>query len=228
MLPRTDTVRVSDDTGPIADFFDRECCAAADAGASLVPGSAGVTDALLSALDQAGLAGRTVLEVGSGAGALSRELVARGAQRVTGIDLSPQSVRSASAAATDAGLAERLSYRVGDGALEPLEEHDVVVAQKVICCYPSADRLLANTLRAAGRVYALVLPESRGLPGLLTRLVVSAEAVRNRLVGERFRAYVHDVPAVRSAIEAAGFRQVAEQRHWGWLVLVYARAQSPS
>lgn len=218
-----ETVQVADDTRPIAEFFDRECCAEIDAGASLVPGSEGVTAVLLAALEQAGLAGRSVLELGSGAGELSRELVARGAARVTGIDLSPQSVRSATAAADEAGLGDRLSYRVGDGALEPVSEHDAVVSQKVVCCYPSPDRLLANTLPAARHVYALVLPESRGLMGLATRLVVSAENLRNRIVGERFRAYVHDVRRIDAAIRAAGFTPRYRRRHWSWLVLAYER-----
>jgi SAM-dependent methyltransferase len=219
---------VSDDTRPIADFFDRECCAELDAGASPLPGSTGVTELLVDALQDAGLAGRTVLEIGAGAGELSRRLLSSGALRGTGIDLSPQSVGSATASAERAGLADRLSYRVGDGAREQLEPHDVVVSQKVVCCYPSPDALLANTLPAARQVYALVLPESRGLIGLATRLVVSVENGMRRLARDGFRAYVHDVRRIDATIRAAGFEPRYRRRHWTWLVLVFARAQSPS
>jgi SAM-dependent methyltransferase len=211
------------DSQPIADFFDRECCAAVDAGASAVPGSRGVTAVLLDALTELGIRDRRVIELGSGAGALSRELVGRGAAHVTGFDLSPASVEHATAAAGAAGLADRLDYRIGDAALAQLEPLDVVVSQKVFCCYPMADQLLANTLPAAGQVYALVLPESRGPIGVVARLVVGIEGLLQRLHRDRFRAYVHDVRRVDAAIQAAGFERRVERRHWAWLVLAYSR-----
>lgn len=211
------------DSQPIADFFDRECCAAVDPGASMVPGSAGVTAVLLAALESAGLNGASVLELGSGEGGLSRELVRRGAARVTGIDLSPMSVAHATVVADDEHLGDRLTYRVGDGSIATLDEHDVVVSQKVFCCYPRPDQLLANTLPAARRAYALVLPESRGLIGLVARLIVGAESAWQRVRRDPFRAYVHDVRQVEAAIVRAGFERRSSRRHGAWLVLVFSR-----
>jgi len=210
-------------TEPIGDFFDRECCTAVDAGASALPGSAGVTAVLLGGLAEAGIQGMRVLELGSGAGALSRELIGRGAASVTGIDLSPMSVEHATKEAHSAGLAERLGYRVGDGAEVSLDAYDVVVSQKVFCCYPQPDRLLDNTLPAAGQVYALVLPESRGLVGAFARVVVAIENALQWLRRERFRAYVHDVEGIERRLVAAGFELRVARRHWTWLVLVFAR-----
>jgi len=211
-------------TEPIADFFDRECCAAVDAGASAVPGSAGVTAVLLDGLEEAGIQGLSVLEFGSGAGGLSRELIGRGAASVTGIDLSPMSVEHATAEASRAGLGERLHYRLGDGAETPLELFDAIVSQKVFCCYPQPERLMANTLPSARRVYALVLPQSRGIVGLIARAIVAVENVARRVRGDRFRAYVHDVRRIDAAIRAAGFERRLARRHWAWLVLVYTRS----
>jgi SAM-dependent methyltransferase len=214
---------VTESTDPIADFFDRECCAGADAGASLLPGSAGITELLLGALGDAGIRGHSVLELGSGAGALSRELLARGAGQVTGFDLSPESVHNSTAAAAEAGLGDRLSYRVGDAAREQLGVHDVVVSQKVVCCYPSPDELLANSLPATRQLYALVLPESRGWMGLALRLTVRLGNVLQALRRDAFRVYLHDVPTIDATIRRAGFRQRLAQRHWSWLLLVYER-----
>jgi SAM-dependent methyltransferase len=217
---------VGTDTHQIAEFFDRECCAAVDPGASLLAGSAGVTAVLVNSLasEGEGLAGAAVLELGSGDGSLSRELVARGAARVDGLDLSPMSVEYATSAADRAGLSERLGYQVGDGALVALEASDVVVSQKVFCCYPRADQLLANTLPAARSIYALVLPESRGPAGLVSRILVAVENGWRRLRRDSFRAYVHDVREVDAVIRAAGFRPAPARRHWLWLVMVYSRS----
>lgn len=210
-------------TEPIAEFFDRECCATADAGSSPIPGADDVGSVLLDALGVAGFAGGTVLELGSGDGTLSRELVRRGAAAVTGVDLSPVSVEHATAAAEAAGVSDRLRYLVGDASAAALAAHDTVVSEKVFCCFPQPDALLANTLPAARSIYALVLPESRGLLGILTKILIAAENAWRRLTRESFRAYVHDVRRIEETIRAAGFERRTSQRHWGWLVLVYRR-----
>ena len=210
-------------TEPIAEFFDRECCAGADAGASPIPGADDLDDILLDALADAGFAGGTVLELGSGDGTLSRELVRRGAAAVTGVDLSPVSIEHATAAAQAAGVSDRLRYQVGDASAAALVAHDTVLSEKVFCCFPRPDGLLANSLPAARSIYALVLPESRGLAGFLTKILIAAENAWRRITREPFRAYVHDVRRIEEAIRAAGFEKRSSQRHWGWLVLVFRR-----
>ena len=210
-------------TEPIADFFDRECCATADSATSQIPGIDDVDRALVDALAEAGIAGGTVLELGSGDGTLSRELVGRGAAAVSGVDLSPVSVEHATTAAAAAGIGDRLRYQVGDASIAALVAHDTVVSERVFCCFPRPDGLLANTLPAARSIYALVLPESRGLAGLLTRFLVGVENTWRRLRREPFRAYVHDVRRIEQTILAAGFERRTAQRHWNWLLLVYRR-----
>jgi SAM-dependent methyltransferase len=210
-------------TEPIAEFFDRECCATADAGSSPIPDADDLDEILLDALADAGFAGGTVLELGSGDGTLSRELVQRGAAAVTGVDLSPVSIEHATAAAKAAGVSDRLRYQVGDASAAALVAHDTVLSEKVFCCFPRPDGLLANSLPAARSIYALVLPESRGLAGFLTKILIGAENAWRRITREPFRAYVHDVRRIEEAIRAAGFERRSAQRHWGWLVLVFRR-----
>lgn len=221
------TGRVTNERGqsqaePIARFFDRECCATAHANGGDEPDA--LDNLLIRALQQAGWEDGTVLEFGSGAGGLSRELARRGAAAVTGVDLSPQSVSYASARAVSLGYADRLTYRVADAARIPLEAHDAVVSESVICCYPDAAAVLANTLPIAGTAYALALPESRGLLGLVVRLVVRLANGWQRLRRDEFRAYVHDVDAIDSSIRAAGFEPAFSGRHRQWLVLGYRRS----
>lgn len=210
-------------TEPIAEFFDRECCAGSDPGTSPIPGTDEVDRLLLDALAEAGVAGGTVLELGSGDGTLSRELLRLGAAAVTGVDLSPASVEHATVAAAAAGISDRLRYQVGDASATDLVAHDTVVSEKVFCCFPRPDGLLANTLPAARSIYALALPESRGLPGVVGRILVGVENTWRRIQREPFRAYIHDVRRIEETIRAAGFERLSAQRHWGWLVLVFRR-----
>jgi SAM-dependent methyltransferase len=211
-------------TEPIAEFFDRECCAGGDVASGPVPSTDELDEALLAALAEAGAVEGTVLELGSGDGTFSRELVRRGAAAVTGLDLSPLSVEHATAAASEVGLTDRVRYEVGDASAAALVPHDTVVSEKVFCCFPRPDGLLANSLPAARSIYALVLPESRGLMGIATRLMIAVENTWRRVMREQFRAYIHDVPKIERTIRAAGFRQVISRRHGTWLVLVFRRA----
>src|SRR3990170_2032141 len=52
------------------------------------------------------------------------------------------------------GVGDRTSFEVGDGAAVELPTSDIVVLNRVVCCYPDIDALLTNTLAAAGSVYA--------------------------------------------------------------------------
>jgi len=187
---------------------------------------------VLDALTEKDLTGRSVLEIGSGDGSLSRALAARGAASVSGLDLSPASVEAARKARAEAAQPALLSYQVADAAEAPLAEFDIVLSEKVFCCYPQPGPLLANTLPAARRLYVLVLPESRGVRGLLAKLAIAAENGLQRLRRDPFRAHVHDVRAIQATIEQAGFNLRASALHWAWLLLVFERAdvsgQSPS
>ncbi|MDQ3937874.1 MAG: methyltransferase domain-containing protein [Chloroflexota bacterium] len=211
-------------TEPIAELFDRECCLAAETDRAPTAGVDDVSALLLDVLREAGFSGGTVLELGSGDGTLSRELLTRGADSVTGVDLSARSVEYATARAHAAGFGGRLSYEVGDAAKVSLPPCEAVVSEKVFCCYPDVGLLLANTLPAARSVYALVLPESRGPLGWLSRFLITLENSWRWLRREQFRAHVHDVRSIERMIAAAGFVRRASRRHGMWRALAFSRA----
>jgi magnesium-protoporphyrin O-methyltransferase len=188
---------------------------------------AGVTRPLLEALEEAGLAGRTVLDVGCGIGDLALATLARGAARADGIDLSERAIDEARRLAAERGLAGRARFEVGDGAKAELPEADVVVLNRVVCCYPDADGLLERSLASARYVYAFTAPVSRGPAGLLNRVQTwfsnLTYAARKKRYGG-FRVFVHDVDRMDERVRAAGFHPVRrEHRRILWDLAVYAR-----
>jgi len=190
--------------------------------------AAAITAALLSALDEAGLEGRSVLDVGCGTGDLALAALGHGARTVSGFDLGAGAIANARALADERGMAERAAFQVGDGSQATLPTSDVVVLNRVVCCYPSADALLANTLGAAGSVYAITAPVDRGPMGVYNRIfcwlgngwyAIRAKKFRG------FRVFVHDLAAIEDRIVGAGFLPRArQQRRLVWDLRVYERA----
>lgn len=191
---------------------------------------AAVTAPLLGELTEAGLEGRTVLDLGCGVGDLDREVARRGAAHVTGIDLSRSAIAHARGLARQAGVEDRTTFEVGDGATSPIGAHDVVVMNRVVCCYPDPRALVGNALSAARSVLAFTAPESAGTRGRLARVGMRVGNLLLRLRPGRyggFRSFVHDLTAIDARIRDAGFRLRRTSHHRViWRLAVYERAAS--
>jgi SAM-dependent methyltransferase len=187
-----------------------------------------ITARILDALRSAGIDGKTVLDVGCGTGDLALATLERGAERASGIDLAPGAIEQARGLAAERGLADRAAFSVGDGAIAPLDPHDVVALNRVLCCYPTVDALLANSLGAARDVYAYTAPVHTGAIGLFNRISVSISNAWFRIRDRKFRgfrAFVHDLDAVDRTIADAGFRRVHGSRErLVWKLAVFTRA----
>ena len=187
-----------------------------------------VTLRLLEMLDDVTTLQPTLLEIGCGTGAASVLLAQHGARRVTGFDLSPASVEIALRRAANAGLdSTQVRFVVGDGASSALDQHVWVLLDRVICCYPNAERLLANAVDAAGDRLAFAVPESRGWRGLLNRVGWGAE----NLWGSAFRrsmcpGHVHDLDGIHGILVDAGLQMSSEAHRGLWYAAVFERRTS--
>jgi SAM-dependent methyltransferase len=183
--------------------------------------------ALVDAVAEIGLNGRTVLDLGCGVGDVAMQAVVRGASRAEGFDLSRTMIDQGRRIAAERGLAERVSLHVGDGAVVPLPPSDVVVLNRVYCCYPDVSRLLENSLAAAGAVYAFTIPPSKGLLGLVAKITTWWENAWYALRPKKFagfRVFIHDVDTIDGRVRAAGFRPVRRDRYrFTWHLAVYAK-----
>ena len=70
-------------------------------------------------LEQRGVEGCTVLEVGGGVGEIGLELLKRGAERSVNLELSPAYEHGAEQLLSEAGLRDRAERRVHDIAVDP-------------------------------------------------------------------------------------------------------------
>jgi len=176
---------------------------------------------LIEGIEGAGFDGASLLEIGSGVGHLHQTLLERGAQTAVGIDLAPKMITEAKRWSTERDLAGRTCYIEGDFVeiADDVEAADITILDKVVCCYPDADRLVHESLNRTRRVYALTYPRDRWH----TRLAMKLGALAMWIGRSDFRSYVHDPTTIGGWIEAAGFRRCHQAQTWFWLTEVYEK-----
>jgi magnesium-protoporphyrin O-methyltransferase len=158
-----------------------------------------------------------VLEVGGGVGDIQLELLRQGAARSTNLELVDSYEADAAALATEAGMSDRMTRLRLDLAAEPdaVDQHDIVVLHRVVCCYPDYQRLLAA---AAGRTKRLLV-FSHPPRNPVTRSLFAAQNLFFRLRRTAFRTYVHDPAAMTTAAEQERLRPVFAHRGLAWHVV---------
>jgi magnesium-protoporphyrin O-methyltransferase len=180
---------------------------------------------LVDALARAGIGDASVLDVGSGLGLVSFDLLARGAASATLSDASEAYLDAAREEATARGMADRTRVAVGDFVeIAPhLAPADVVVLDRVVCCYPAWRPLLEAAAGHCKRVLGITYPPAR--PDV--RAVIAFENARRRWFGDGFRAFVHPTAGMEGALRASGLRRVSRTRTFVWTIDVYVRDLDP-
>jgi len=165
--------------------------------------------------------GYSVLEVGGGVGAIQLELLRDGAAHAVNIELATQYESVAAALIGERGLGERVTRRLGDFVQEAgaIPSADVVVMQRVVCCYPDADALVSAAADHARRLLLLTFPVERWW----IRIGLAAENALFRLRGCAFRSFVHSTAAVLAIAQRHGMRVAEHHRGLIWQVIALER-----
>lgn len=187
-------------------------------------GLTGTAADLADAVTAAGIVGATILEAGGGVGALAVELLRRGGGRGTIVDLSPTWDEAAGRLAGAAGVSDRVRRVRGDVVVvaDDLDPAEVVVAHRVLCCYPDWVPLVDALIRSSTRLVALTLPVDRRR----TRLGITFANRVLALAGRRFRIFVHPVDAVLARAASSSFRPVADRSGLVWRTILLERRSS--
>ncbi len=169
-----------------------------------------------------GIPGATALDVGGGVGALGLELIKGGAARVVTVELSSGYDRVAGELASAEGAGDRVERRVLDFATQAgeLPLVDVVVMNRVVCCYPDYETLLGAAAGRANRLLAFSFPKE-------TWWTRGGSLIANAVLGLRrcdFRSFVHPPAALIATAEAHGFQLAYEHEGALWRVAGFERA----
>jgi 2-polyprenyl-3-methyl-5-hydroxy-6-metoxy-1,4-benzoquinol methylase len=155
-------------------------------------------------LQQRGIEGATVLEVGGGVGEIQIELLKRGAARAVNLELSSTYDEEAGRLLHEAGLEDKAERRLHDIAVDRdgVEPADVVVLHRVVCCYPDYELLLRAAAEHARRLVVFSYPRRNAV----SRLVVAGQNVSFRLARKEFRTFAHPPSAMLTVLEDCGLR----------------------
>ncbi|WP_460719542.1 methyltransferase domain-containing protein [Microbacterium aureliae] len=168
--------------------------------------------------ESVGLTGATVLEVGGGIGDIQLELLRRGAARTVNLELSGQYESEAGRLIDGAGVSGRVTRMQGvDVAVDPaaVGAADIVVLNRVVCCYPDYDRLLTGAASLARRAVVFSHPPRTVLARAFAR-VGNAEM---SMTGRAFRGYLHPPAAMIAALERNGLATTFRRRAGLWTVV---------
>ena len=180
------------------------------------------TRLLLGSLRPSAGRGSTLLDVGGGIGVVSFELLAAGIRSATLVEASPAYLEKAGIEAQRRGVDTRLNVVLGDfvAVADSLTVADIVVLDRVVCCYPNYVALLRSAVARCGGMLALSYPLDRWY----VRAMIRVENFVRRVRGDEFRAFVHPVTDMEAIVQEAGFRRLSRTATRVWCGDVYAHS----
>jgi magnesium-protoporphyrin O-methyltransferase len=149
------------------------------------------------------LEGVTTREVGAGVGGFTITLLKRGVAKASIVDAVAAYVSEARRLATDYDVAAELELEVADyvDRASDLPDADLVVMDRVVCCYPVWRDLLLAAAADSRRMLALSYPRD----ALWVRLGVGAVNLMQRIRRQTFRVFVHPPREMHQMLRDKGF-----------------------
>jgi SAM-dependent methyltransferase len=177
---------------------------------------------LLKFISEDSIKDKAVLDLGCGAGGMSLELLKHGAGNAVGLDLSPRMIETATELARVNGFDTRAKFQEGNAATADLPRSDIVVMDKVLCCYSDWRPLLTNAIGASNVMIGFIVPRDEGITKIPFRLALKiANYFQRRRGGVLF--YMHPLGTIEATFRESGFRLRRKQGSRFWMVFLYSR-----
>ena len=176
---------------------------------------------LIEGITQANYSDKTLLEIGCGVGHLHQSLLEQGAISAVGIELASEMLTEAIDWAKQRSLDNKTKYLEGDfiEIASTVEPADIVIMDKVVCCYPDADALIHRSLEKCRETIALTYPRKIWY----TKMGTQTLALIMKLLGSSFRPYVHDPSQIEKWITEQGFKKTVQSQTFVWLTQIYQK-----
>jgi hypothetical protein len=169
---------------------------------------------IVELLKEQGVEGLTLLEIGGGIGAIQIELLKAGLASAVSVELTPTYEASAAELLREAGFADRVERRVMDfvDASREIAAADIVVMNRVICCYPDLPRLAGAAADRARRILVMSFPKERWW----TRVMMWMANVGMAISRREFRIFLHPMAKIIATGEQHGLKQTFDRPGLFW------------
>jgi len=182
----------------------------------------GTSKQIFDFLKRQGVEGRSVLEVGGGIGAIQIELLKAGATRAVSVELTPTYEEEAVALLREAGLSDRVERKIMDFATAgaAVESADIVIMNRVICCYPDMPRLAGAASDHAREMLVMSFPRRT----LWMRAGLGLANLMFRAMRREFQIFLHPPRRILATSQEHGLRTVLDDSGFLWTVAALRRA----
>ena len=204
---------------PAGKFFDKESKKFAKKYRK--KGLEKITKMMLTGIEEIGINGKTILEVGAGVGGAHRKLLRSGASKAYATELSQEMLNASAEFAKEENMEDKVEHILGDivEMNDEVPEVDISMHDKVICCYEFSDALLEKTLNKTNNIYAFVMPRDKFRIEIFFRIMT----LFLKLFKWGFHPFVHPVQPILDKIESAGFKLRYENTTFIWKARVYEK-----
>ncbi len=209
------------ETKKIAETFDDmahdRCCEYKEKG--LTPSS----QVLLDFVIKNGLAEKKVFEIGCGTGFFALQTLQLGASSCVGLDISTAAIQEANSYTKEMGLTDKARFEVADGATAQPPLSDIVVMDKVLCCYPDWTNLLRNATSSSREFIGFVVPRDEGWMKPFMRCGAAAINFVEKIRKTGFKFYLHPLGSIDRRLVENGFERTGKATSRFWLIFAYTR-----
>jgi hypothetical protein len=176
---------------------------------------------IVDLLKERGVEGLTLLEVGGGIGAIQIELLKAGLARAVSVELTPSYEASALELLREAGLEDRVERKVMDfvDAAAVVGPADIVVMNRVICCYPDLQRLETAAAEHARQLLVMSFPKERWW----SKVIVWMANVGIAMTRREFRIFLHPVAQIAAIGKSHGLDRSVTRSGVFWEIAIMKR-----
>jgi len=180
------------------------------------------TRKLISAIRNHPIASAKLMDIGSGIGVLTHELLDDPVASATLVDESSAYQLVARNLTDERGTSDRCTFVSGDfvEVQSTLSEVDLVTLDRVVCCYPDVERLLGAVANTGASWCGLSYPKDRWH----IRFVVAGINATLWLRRTDFRVFVHPEKRIWQLLERQGFKVREESNSFVWKIVLLERS----
>ena len=169
------------------------------------------------------LKGHTLLDIGGGIGAVTFELLGKGIRQATHVDISKAYVDIFREEAERRSLEGKVESLHGN--FPDIQTHiphaDLVMLDKVICCYDDYEGLVSASVSKARRWYIYSIP--RNVWWVRIRLCV--DEMIDRIKGRYLPIYFHPIAGIERIIASAGLHKKEVKLQGWWRIALFEKEQ---